>query len=130
MTVIVGQQINLTCALKDANGNDLTSSLSNFQWTVPGYAISNYVPTVSSGIVYTNFPTNNTTVAFYWADGATNGVMHLVQVPAIFNGQKVSGQATFDVLVPQIALGAGVMGQIRIDTGNIYQDAEKAMYLK
>ena len=41
-TVIVGQQINLTCQLSITNSFVTNLILTNFQWTVPGYAISNY----------------------------------------------------------------------------------------
>jgi hypothetical protein len=63
-TVIVGQQITLTCT--NAPG---TPALSNFSWSVPGYAISNY--DVVNGLLYTNFPLTNSTVTFYWVDGGS-----------------------------------------------------------
>ena len=52
-TVIVGQQMNLLCKTVTTNG----PVLSNFKWTVPGYAISNYVVAAdtNSAIVVTNF---------------------------------------------------------------------------
>ena len=116
-TVIVGQQIALTCALKDDSGDDLTSSLSNFQWTIPGFAISNYVPTLASGIVYTSFPTNNANVVFYWADAAAG---RTVECSATFNGINIIAQTTFDVLKPSLILEPIVEGGIYVDD-NYYQ---------
>ena len=43
-TVIVGQKISLLCQLSLTNATP-----TNFQWTIPGYAISNYVADVNSG---------------------------------------------------------------------------------
>jgi hypothetical protein len=98
-TVIVGQQMNLTCQLSVTNSYMTSFPLSNFQWTVPGYAISNYVVAAdtSSAMVITNFPTSNTNVTFYWVDGASN---RIVQCSATVNGKTITGQAAFNVLRP------------------------------
>ena len=95
-TVIVGQQINLRCQLSATMTN---VTLTNFQWTVPGFAISNYVVAAdsSSAMVVTNFPLNNSNVVFYWVDGATNRV---VQCSATVQGKTVTAQAAFNVLRP------------------------------
>jgi hypothetical protein len=108
--VVVGQQISLLCKLSVTNA--LLTTLSNFQWTVPGYAISNYVATVNSGIVYSNFPTVNSNVVFYWVDGANN---RQVQCSATVNGQQLSTKAVFDVQRPNIQLAVTVPGEIRAD---------------
>jgi len=72
--VIVGQQMNLKCQLMISNEVITVFPLTNFQWTVPGFAISNYVVAAdaSSAVVYTNFPTTKSNVVFYWVDGASN----------------------------------------------------------
>ncbi len=97
-TVIVGQQMNLTCQLNVTNALLNNSLLANFQWTVPGITFSDYVATASSAVLYTNFPTGNSNVIFYWADGASNRV---VQCSAMVNGTIVTGQATFNVSRPE-----------------------------
>jgi hypothetical protein len=61
VTVIVGQQINLTASF--GSGGPVCS---NFTWSVPGYAISNY--DIVNGILYSNFPVTNSSVTFYWVD--------------------------------------------------------------
>jgi hypothetical protein len=71
VTVVVGQLINPSCRWKDGAGPTIT----NFQWTVPGYAISNYIPTWESAVVYESFPKTNETVRFYWKDPAIAGVI-------------------------------------------------------
>jgi hypothetical protein len=42
-TVIVGQQMNLQCLLNSTN-----YTATDFSWTVPGFAISNYVVAADS----------------------------------------------------------------------------------
>ena len=80
-------------------------TLQNFQWTVPGDAISNYVVAAdsSSATVITNFPVNNTNVVFYWVDGVTNlnlATNRIVSCSATINGKVIVGHATFNVLKP------------------------------
>ena len=110
-TVIVGQQMNWFCQL---SGTMTNVTLTNFQWTIPGYAISNYVVAAdaSSAKVVTNFPLNNSNVVFYWVDGATNRV---VQCSAMVQGKTITAQATFNVLRPT--------GQITAFTGTVAVDA-------
>jgi hypothetical protein len=109
-TVIVGQQMNLVCQLA-AGG----SSLTNFQWMVPGYAVTNFY--VSTDALQTNgYPvslsaTNNQAIYFWWADGATNRV---VRCSATVNGKKVTGQATFNVVKPT-ALITTISGTVALD---------------
>jgi hypothetical protein len=96
-SVIVGQQMNLQCRLSITNSFMKNFPLANFQWTIPGYAISNYVANDNSGVVYTNFSTVNSNVVFYWVDGANN---RTIQCSATINGKTITGQATFNVLRP------------------------------
>ncbi len=95
-TVIVGQQMNLKFQLNTTN-----FTATNFQWTVPGYAISDYVVAAdaSSAMVVTNFSTTNSTVIFYWVDGASNRV---VQCSATVNGMPVTSQAIFNIYRPSV----------------------------
>jgi hypothetical protein len=93
--VIVGQQMNLYVQLSVTN-----FAPTSYQWTIPGFAISNNVMTIDIGIVYTNFPTGNSNVVFYWMDGG----MKLVQISATVNGVIVAGQAWFNVLRPTATL--------------------------
>jgi hypothetical protein len=97
--VIVGQQMNLKCQLMISNEVITVFPLTNFQWTVPGFAISNYVVAAdaSSAVVYTNFPTTKSNVVFYWVDGASN---RAVQCSATAQGKTFTAQATFNVLRP------------------------------
>lgn len=114
-TVIVGQEMNWYARLELTNGLVITNfPLSNFQWAVPGFAISNYVvaPDSSSAEVVTNFPINSTNVMFYWADGANN---RIVQCSATVNGRTVVGQATFNVLKPESQIRA-VTSEMTINT--------------
>ncbi len=98
-TVIVGQQMNLSCKLTITNSFMTNYVFTNFAWTVPGYAISNYIVAAdtNSAVVVTNFPTTNATAKFYWVDGASNRV---VRCSATVNGMLVTGQATFNIFCP------------------------------
>jgi hypothetical protein len=89
ITVIVGQQINLTYCL--SNGEP---AMSNFTWTVNGYAISNY--DLANGILYTRFPLSNSTVSFYWVDGGPQKV----SCSAWCGGTQCSADVDFTVTRP------------------------------
>ncbi|HTB82834.1 MAG TPA: hypothetical protein VK742_04200 [Candidatus Sulfotelmatobacter sp.] len=110
-TVIVGQKMNLVCKTVTTNG----PTLNNFQWTVPGFAISNYVVAAdgSSAMVVTNFATNNANVIFYWVDGASNRV---VQVSTTVNGVKLTTKATFNVIRPNVSWAGFNYGTVAADT--------------
>ena len=96
--VIVGQAINLTCGWLGGSGPTIT----NFQWSVPGYAISNFYvsPDTSTGMVVEPFPKTNSGVNFYWVDGGSKDVSCDVTVM----GQTLTAKATFDVLRPTATL--------------------------
>jgi len=96
-TVVVGQQIKLYCTVSAPTPVQPTA----YQWTVPGFAISNYIATSSSGTVYSNFPTTLTNVVFYWVDGATNRTL---TCSATVHGQKTTGQALFNIYRPTVTL--------------------------
>jgi hypothetical protein len=108
-TVIVGQQMNLICKTTTTNG----PALSGFAWTVPGLTFSNYVATAESGILYTNFPVNNSNVVFYWVDGATN---RMVQCSATVQGKPVTAQARFNVVRPEFSFTLTPHGTVTVDT--------------
>jgi hypothetical protein len=117
-SVIVGQQMNWQCRLSMTNSFMTNFPLTNFHWTIPGYAISNYVANDGSGIVYTNFSTVNSNVVFYWVDGVTNladATNRVVQISATVNGKTVTGQATFKVLRPTGKITATTISPITLD---------------
>jgi len=118
-TVVVGQQMNLTCQISITNSFFTNNFIiTNYQWTVPGFAISNYVVAAdsSSAMVMTNFSTNNASVQFYWVDGASNRV---VQCSATVNGKLVTGQATFNILKPTIDFTGSIDNKVAYDTNYI-----------
>jgi hypothetical protein len=71
------------------------------------------VANANTGIVYTNFTTNNASVLFYWAGGPTNVI---VQCSAMANGKPVTAQAAFNVLRPEVDWEATITGSIAVDT--------------
>jgi hypothetical protein len=95
-TVIVGQQMNLTCQLSITNSYMTNFVLTNFLWTVPGTTFSNFVANGSSGILYTNFPTTQSNAVFCWSDSG----LKQVQISATINGKTVTGQAWFNIVRP------------------------------
>ena len=106
-TVIVGQQINLTCKFSKTN-----LPLTDFQWTIPSYAISNYVADANAATVYTNFPTTQSNVVFYWVDGGYKQVECLAMV----NGQRIVAKQIFNVIRPTVDFSLTVRGVIGADT--------------
>jgi hypothetical protein len=95
-TVIVGQQMNLTCQLSVTNALLNNGLLTNFRWTVPGTTFSNFVADGQTGILNTNFSTTQSNVLFCWSDSG----LKLLQISASVNGVKVTSQAWFNVLRP------------------------------
>ena len=102
-TVIVGQQMDLTCQTSVVNMGLTNLAFNNFQWKVPGYAISNYwiAPDTNSAMVVTHFPLNNTNVAFCWVDG---GDSRTVQCSAEINGATITASAVFNVQRPMASI--------------------------
>lgn len=110
-TVMVGQQMNLTCQLSITNAFMTNLVFTNFQWTVPGYALTNWF--ISQDTHETNgYPlpltsTNNVSVRFFWTDGATNVATAsnlVVTCSATVNGAPVAAQATFNVMKPMVKI--------------------------
>ena len=125
-TVVVGQQMNLSCQLSLTNQDIVTSfPLSNFQWTVPGYAISNYAVASdsSSAMVVTGFPLNNSNVVFYWVDGASN---RTVTCTATINGKTASAQAIFNVIRPTADWTAQADAVVSVDTN--FVNSQEALH--
>ena len=94
--LVVGQKVNLRTVVNSAG-----APATAYQWNVPGFAISNYVATATSGIVYSNFPTANSNVTFYWVDGASNRVL---TCSATVAGKPAVGMVKFNVLRPTSTL--------------------------
>jgi len=107
-TVIVGQRIELRCEPAFTN-----APITAYQWTIPGYAISNYVTDANSSTVYSNFPTANSNVFYYWVDGGSN---RQVECSVTVGGQTVVAKTTFDVIRPLPTFYAEVRDQVRVDT--------------
>jgi len=95
--VIIGQNVALTA-------QTCGGTFSNFQWTVPGYAVSNY--DVATGVLTTNFPTTNATVSFYWVDNGSKQV----SCSAVCAGVSVSSNVTFTVVKPTATLSPVTSG--------------------
>jgi len=108
-TVFVGEQVSLYCLIVTPASAPPTA----YQWTIPGFTISNYVATAYSGTVYSNFPTSLTNVVFYWADGATN---RAVTCAATVRGQKAVGQAKFNVQRPDAPWILTPKDHVAVDT--------------
>jgi hypothetical protein len=84
--VIVGQAIDLY-GVPDG-------TFSNFQWSVDGYVISNYI--VSTGMLYTNVCLTNSDIGFYWVDGGSKQVT----CTAFYRSNQLSTNVTFTVVRP------------------------------
>ncbi|MDR3559816.1 MAG: hypothetical protein P4N59_00045, partial [Negativicutes bacterium] len=113
-TVIVGQQMNLRCQPTSTN-----FPATNFQWTVPGYTLTNWYTSGGYWIDAILYPTNgyalpltatNTQgINFFWTDGETNianASNLVVTCSATVAGAPVTAQATFNVLKPMVEISA------------------------
>jgi hypothetical protein len=92
----VGQPISLTAVM-----NESGFTASNFNWTVPGNTISNYVYSSIKAEVVTQFPKTNAGVNFYWIQDSPS---LKVSVTAIVDGRTVEAQTTFEVRRPEATL--------------------------
>ena len=110
VTAIVGQQINLSCALVGPSGST-PPPITNYLWTVPGNTFSNYVANASTGTLYKDFSKTNSYVVYYWADQGNEQIQCSVMV----NGRTITAQTTFKVARPNATLTATVTGQIFAD---------------
>lgn len=108
---VVGEKVALTCAL-----NPSIPGLTNFQWTIPGYAISNYVANTNVGLLFEQFPTTNSNVAFYWVDGDQKRVL----VEATVGDQVASVNTTFDVARPTADWIAEPNALVTVDNNHMY----------
>jgi len=96
-TVIVGEQIALTCKFVDAATNDYNiAPITNFQWTVPGHTISNYIGTTPS-VLNTDLNLTNASTYFYWYRPESDLT---VQCSIVSKGVTMTAQTTFNVLAP------------------------------
>jgi hypothetical protein len=96
-TAIVGQRISLNCALENS-GSLPPPEFASTDWTVPGYAVAGYNPTVNSATVISNIVSTGFAVDFYWVDGGTKEVSCKVVVA----GVEYSGRTGFVVQRPTV----------------------------
>jgi hypothetical protein len=91
-TVIVGEQIALTCRFD----NDI-APITNFQWTVPGNTVSNYVPSTPVSLLHSNLNLTNASIYFYWyrPDSELE-----VQCTVIAKGVTITAKTKFNVISP------------------------------
>ncbi len=119
-TVIVGEQVALTCQFVDP-ATGLPSSIApitNFQWTVPGSIFSGYEPSTTLGKVYhlTNVADfTNSSITFYWKDGSGGATLE-VQCSAIAKGVTLTAKSFFQVTRPAPALNVTIDGTVAADT--------------
>ncbi len=119
-TVIVGEQVALTCQFVDP-ATGLPSSIApitNFQWTVPGNVISNWDGSGSASLLLTNVPKTNSTIYFYWYQPATDLE---VQCTAIAKGVTMTAKTNFKVLAPSYSLSICSSNSVAVDAN--YQGA-------
>ena len=103
----VGEEAKMDCRLDTPGYN-----LSNFQWTIPPLAISNYYADSQTGRVDAEFSKTNNEVKYYWVDGAQNAV---VVAQAVVNGFTLTAKTTFQVRRPAASIIAEIHTQVAVD---------------
>jgi hypothetical protein len=107
-TAVVGQRISLSCGLAPDGGPPVT----NYQWTIPGYAVSNYTADAYSAKVWTNFLTTTNSVQYYWVDGG----LKQVSCTATAGGFAFTAETTFNVLRPDATWILTPKSHVAVDT--------------
>jgi len=110
VNALVGQRLVLTCQLAPEGGPPLT----NYQWTVPGTALTNFY--VSTDALQTNgYPVpltqkTSNTVRFCWVDPGTK----VVRCKAMADGQEWSARTYFRVKRPNATLTANIQAGVEV----------------
>jgi hypothetical protein len=123
---VVGENIRLSCGLESMDGSD-PPAITSYQWTVPGYAISNFYVSqdCSTGIVIEPFPKTNGVVNYYWVDGGSKQVQCTVQ----FAGGADTAKTMFNVLRPTIDFIGSIDNKVTYDTDYIFaRDGIKCLH--
>jgi hypothetical protein len=100
-TVVVGEQMALSCVLSPG-----IATVTNFQWSIPGSYISNYVTTTTLGKVYplTNAAAfTNSGITYYWVEGSGGSLLE-VQCTAKVKGETITAKTKFNVVAPTYEL--------------------------
>ncbi len=114
-TVIVGEQVALTCQFVDP-ATGLPSSIApitNFQWTVPGSYVGNYDPSGTVSVLVTNVVKTNSSITFYWHQPANDLE---VQCTAIAKGVMMTAKRQFNVVAPNCTLQICPSNSVRVST--------------
>jgi hypothetical protein len=124
-TVIVGEQIALTCQFLDMADQPFNiAPITNFQWTIPGDIFSNYVADANSATFYglTNAADfTNSTMKFFWKNGTGSSLLE-VQCTAIAKGISMTTKTRFKVLRPDFQITSLVEGAIEVNSTNYVVD--------
>jgi hypothetical protein len=119
MSVVVGQGVDLDFEITDY-GISQYWDVSNFVWSVQGYAVAGYSYSGSNAWVNTNInytdPELSTHV--YWVDGGAKQVTLSLQL----GGQTLTARATFNVIRPSVDWTAETNATITVDN-NYWQPA-------
>ena len=109
---IVGQAINLNCRLVSEDGSNPPLQISSYKWTVSGYAVAGYSPSLNSAAVDENIVTTNSIVQFYWVTGGRKEV----RCEVIVEGEKLNAKTRFDVIRPEVTWTLTPKDQVAVDT--------------
>ena len=121
LTVVVGQKVSPACAWDPSSGPPIT----NFLWTIPAYAVSNFyvAPDLSTGMVIEPFPLTNSTPEYYWVDGGNKKI----SCDITSMGQKLQSDGHINVIRPTIDFIGSINGSVELDTN--YAGSSGDVYL-
>lgn len=113
LTVVVGQKVSPACAWDPSSGPPIT----NFLWTIPAYAVSNFyvAPDLSTGMVIEPFPLTNSSPEYYWVDGGNKKI----SCDITSMGQKLHADAHLGVIAPTIDFIGSIDNKVAYDSNYI-----------
>jgi len=106
----IGQRIPLVCRLVPEIPEIAT--ITNYQWSIQGNIISNWIATSTSGKAYfDNVFTNADITYYYWKPGTSLAARCLVKVEGI----EMVAKTTFNVLAPGGGMTAQILNVVKVD---------------
>jgi hypothetical protein len=106
----VGERLALSCVLSPQ-----IATITNYQWSIPGTYVSNYVVTQTNATVYplTSAGLTNSGLTFSWTDGSGGSLLE-VRCTVVVQGVTMSATSKFEVVKPTASLLSYPLGVVGV----------------